>query len=127
MAGKTYWSRLEADILKIMGQQPPENQVDVNVWETAYNTLVGMNLERLLREDRETTEAAARSAAERAQTPAQTIAAPLPLPVEVTAKILPGLNISEEQYRTAQNNINNGVWPLTSDNVGGKRRTIGGN
>jgi hypothetical protein len=125
MANKPYWSRLEADINKVMGEQPPENQVDFNVWTTAYNTLVGMNMDRLLREDREVAETA-RVAVERSAAPPDASTAPVALPIEVTGKILPGLNITEEQYRKAQTNIAKGIWPLTSENISGKRLTVGG-
>jgi hypothetical protein len=128
MAGKKYWSRLEGDINTIMSQQPPENQVDVNVWSTAYNSLVGANLDRLLREDADRTaaEETARITSERSAAPPGQEPTPAPLPVEVTGKILPGLNISEQQYRAAQDNIQKGVWPLTSDNTNGRRVLIGG-
>jgi hypothetical protein len=128
MAGKKYWTRLEGDINTIMGQQPPENQVDVNVWSTAYNSLVGAHLDRLLREDAETASAAeaARITSERSAAPPGQEPTPAPLPVEVTGKILPGLNISEQQYRAAQDHIQKGVWPLTSDNTNGRRILIGG-
>jgi hypothetical protein len=128
MTGKKYWSRLESDITTIMSQQPPENQVDVNVWATAYNSLVGANLDRLLREDAEAATAAetARISSERSAAPPGQEPTPPPLPVEVTGKILPGLNITEKQYRDAQSNIAKGVWPLTSDNTSGRRMLIGG-
>jgi hypothetical protein len=125
-AGKEYWDRLSADIEKVMSEQPPENQVNVNIWETAYNTILGMNMQRLIREDTAARETAARTATERASAPPEQQTAPAPLPVEVTAKILPGLGINEEQYRTSQDNIAKGVWPLTSENVNGRRTTIGG-
>jgi hypothetical protein len=126
MAGKKYWSRLEADINTVMSQQPVENQVDVNVWSTAYNSLVGANLDRLLREDAEHAANEVRISAERSAVPPGQEPAPPPLPIEVTGKILPGLNITEQQYRAAQANISKGVWPLTSDNTSGKRVLIGG-
>lgn len=128
MAGKKYWTRLESDINTIMSQQPPENQVDVNMWATAYNSLVGAHLDRLLREDGEAATAAetARISAERSAAPPGQEPTPSPLPVEVTGKILPGLNITETQYRAAQEHIAKGVWPLTSDNTNGKRILIGG-
>jgi hypothetical protein len=111
-----------------MQQQPPENQVDVNVWVTAYNSMVGASLDRLLREDAEAAASAeqARISSERSAAPPGQEPTPAPLPVEVTSKVLPGLNISETQYRTAQGNIEKGVWPLTADNTGGKRVMIGG-
>lgn len=124
--GKEYWDRLSGDIEKLMGQQPPENQVSVQIWETCYHTLLGMNIQRLTREDKERDEAAVRVAAERTSTPSTESTAPLPLPVEVTSKILPGLNLSEEQYRTSQDHIASGKWPLTAENVSGKRVTVGG-
>jgi hypothetical protein len=126
--GKKYWGRLEVDILKIMEQQPPENQVDTNVWSTAYNSLVGANLDRLLQEDRDAQAAAdqARITSERSAAVPGAVATPPPLPVEVTSKVLPGLNITEAQYRTAQDNIAAGIWPLTADNTNGKRLRIGG-
>jgi hypothetical protein len=124
--GKTYWERLEADIDRVMATMPPESQVNSQIWETCYNTLLGQNMDRLLREDKAAADTAARTAAERASLPAEQASAPLPLPVEVTSKVLPGLGISEEQYRTSQDHISKGVWPLTSENVGGKRTTVGG-
>ena len=69
---------------------------------------------------------AARIAAERSAPPSGAPVAPVPLDSKVTSKVLPGLGISEEQYRTAQDNMNTGKWPLTADNVGGKRVLIGG-
>jgi hypothetical protein len=125
--GKQYWDRLETEINKIMAEQPPENQVSVQIWETAYHTLLGMNMQRLTREDAEAAATATRTAAERASTPSAESTPPPPLPVEVTSKILPGLNLSEEQYRTAQERIRTGKWPLTAENVSGKRVTVGGN
>ena len=128
MQGKKYWTRLEVDILRIMEQQPPENQIDVNVWTTAYNSLVGASLDRLLQEDHDAAAAVeqARITSERSAAPPGAEPTPPPLPVEVTGKILPGLNISEAQYRAAQANITNGVWPLTSDNTGPQRLRVGG-
>jgi hypothetical protein len=123
--GKKYWSRLEADIKRQMAGMGPEEQINSQVWEVCYNTLVGMNIDRLQREDTEAAATASRIATERASAPPTSEAPPAPLPVEVTAKILPGLNLSEEQYRTAQDNINKGVWPLTKDNISGQRTTIG--
>lgn len=124
--GKEYWDRLSVDIEKLMQTQPPENQVSVNIWETAYHTLLGMNMQRFAREDAEATATALRVAAERTSTPSTEAVAPPPLPVEVTGKILPGLNITEEQYRTSQDHIASGRWPLTAENVSGKRVTVGG-
>lgn len=128
MTGKKYWGRLEADINAIMAQQPPENQIDVIVWTTAYNAVTGANIERLQREDLEaqTAAEAARITAERSAAPPGQQPTPAPLPVEVTGKILPGLNITETQYRAAQDHITRGVWPLTSDNTNGRRVLIGG-
>jgi hypothetical protein len=125
--GKQYWDRLETEINKIMAEQPPENQVSVQIWETAYHTLLGMNMQRLTREDAEAAATATRTAAERASTPSSENAPPPPLPIEVTGKILPGLNLTEEQYRTSQEHIRTGKWPLTAENVSGKRVTVGGN
>jgi len=125
--GKQYWDRLSTEIEKIMGEQPPENQVSVQIWETAYHTLLGMNMQRLTREDAEAAATATRTAAERATQPATEPAAVTPLPIEVTGKILPGLNLTEEQYRTSQEHIRTGKWPLTAENVSGKRVTVGGN
>jgi hypothetical protein len=124
--GKEYWDRLSVDIEKLMAEQPPENQVSVHIWETCYHTLLGMNMQRLQREDGEKAALTARTLAERATPPADQQAPPAPLPIEVTGKILPGLNLSEEQYRTAQDNIAAGKWPLTAENVSGKRIPIGG-
>jgi hypothetical protein len=128
MQNKRYWARLSDQIETIMAQQPVENQIDLNVWATAYNSLVGANLDRLLREDAEAAQNAeqVRITSERSNAPPGQEPTPAPLPVEVTGKILPGLNISETQYRAAQQNIAKGVWPLTADNTTGKRLLIGG-
>lgn len=124
--GKKYWDRLSDDIEKIMKDQPPENQVSSVVWETAYNTLVGMNLERLQKEDTEAAATAQRIATERSAAQPALGETPAPLPVEVTSKVLPGLGIDEKQYREAQDRIASGKWPLTAENVSGKRVEIGG-
>lgn len=123
---KKYWDRLSDDIERLMKDQPPENQVNSIIWETAYNTLVGMNVERLQSEDRQSAETATRLAAERSSAAPETTSAPAPLPVEVTSKILPGLHLSEAQYREAQDRISKGSWPLTAENVSGQRKMVGG-
>jgi hypothetical protein len=123
--GKKYWDRLSADIEKLMSPMAPEDKVNSDVWSTVYNTLVGMNYEKLTSEDAASAAEATRIASERSTAPASLQEAPPPLPIEVTGKILPGLGISEEQYRKSQEHIAKGVWPLTAENVSGKRVTIG--
>jgi len=126
MQNKPYWERLKDKIEQLMGTMQPADQVNSNVWETAYQTLVGQNLNMLQEQDRQMAADAARIAAERSAPPSGAPVAPVPLDSKVTSKVLPGLGISEEQYRTAQDNMNTGKWPLTADNVGGKRVLIGG-
>jgi hypothetical protein len=123
---KPYWDRLSDEIERLMKTQPPENQVNSGIWETAYNTLLGMNMDRLLKEDKDRADAATRAATERSSVPPDQTSAPAPLPVEVTAKVLPGLHLSEAQYREAQDRISKGSWPLTAENIGGARKMVGG-
>lgn len=124
--GKKYWDRLSADIERLMDSQPPENRVSSQIWETCYNTLLGMNMDRLVREDAEAASTAARVATERSSAQPEAAATPSPLPAEVTSKILPGLGLTEDQYRTAESNISSGKWPLTAENLGGRRIPVGG-
>lgn len=123
--GKKYWDRLSDKIEAFMRQAAPEDQVNSMVWETYYNTLVGMQLTTLLEGDRIAEAEANRLAAERSSAPPERAAAPAPLPVEVTGKVLPGLGINETQYREAQDRMMKGSWPLTADNTGGRRVRIG--
>jgi hypothetical protein len=123
--GKPYWERLSDDIEKLMANCGPEDRVNSNIWSTCYHTLVGMNKDKLDSEDRTKAAEATRLAAERSSAPPDANAAPPPLPIEVTSKILPGLNLSEAQYRESQARIDKGVWPLTAENRGGQRVTIG--
>lgn len=123
--GKSYWSRLEADIEKLMEPLAPEDKVNVNIWNTCYHTLVGMNKDKLDSEDQAKAAEATRLAAERSSAPPDQHQAPTPLPIEVTSKILPGLSLTEAQYRESQERIAKGVWPLTAENLHGSRVTIG--
>jgi hypothetical protein len=122
---KKYWSRLSDKIEAMMQAMNPEDQVNSQAWEVCYNTLVGQNLTSLLEQDNAQALEATRIASERSAAAASPTATPAPLPMEVTSKILPGLGISEEKYREAQTHIAKGIWPLTADNQGGKRVTIG--
>lgn len=124
---KPYWDRLSDKIEALMKDQPPENQVNSIIWETCYNTLLGMNMDQLLREDRERTEAATRAAAERSSAPPDSVSSPAPLPIEVTSKVLPGLGLTEAQYRESQDRIASGKWPMTAENIGGRKVLVGGN
>jgi hypothetical protein len=112
---KKYWERLQSEIEKIMGACSPEQQVDSATWETAYNSLVGANLARLQAEDREAEATATRIASERANPAADQPVTPGPLDPRVASKILPGLEISEKQYRTADEMLKKAdqPWPLT--------------
>ena len=123
--GKPYWDRLRADIDKLMEPLAPEDKVNFKVWETCYYTLLGMNKTKFDEEDRVKAAEATRLAAERSSAPPAAQEAPAPLPVEVTSKVLPGLGISEKSYRDAQDHISAGRWPLTAENIGGRRTTIG--
>src|SRR5271166_146184 len=112
---KKYWDRFLPDIEKIMANMTPEYRVNFEYWETAYYNLVGMNKALLDTEEKAAEARAVQLTAERASAGAETPAIVAPLPSTVTGKILPGLGISEKQYRDAQTNIDKGVWPLTFD------------
>jgi hypothetical protein len=123
--GKKYWDRLSEKIEALMQSMDPADKVNSQVWETCYNTLVGQNINTLLDQDKASEAEANRIASERSAAAAAPGAVPPPLPVEVTSKVLPGLGLSEAQYREAQDHIAKGVWPLTAENVSGKRVLIG--
>jgi hypothetical protein len=112
---KKYWDRFLPDVEKIMAGMTPEFQVDFRYWETAYYNLVGQNKAKLDQEDKDAEANAARLTAERASAGHETPEVLEPLPPTVTGKILPGLGITEAQYRTGQKNIAEGKWPLTFD------------
>src|SRR5258708_4318930 len=108
--GKPYWDRLEADILKLVDPLAPEDKVNFKIWETCYYTLLGMNKTKFDEEDKTKAAEATRLAAERSSAPTTPSEQPAPLPIEVTGKVLPGLGLTEAQYRESQDRIAKGVW-----------------
>jgi hypothetical protein len=124
--GKKYWERFAGDIESLMSKCSIEDRLNHQTWEVAYNTILGMNMEKIRTEETNAAAEASRLSAERSAAPPSQTTPLSPLPYEVTNKILPGLHISEEQYRSAQDAMATGSWPLTAENVSGKRVLIGG-
>jgi hypothetical protein len=125
-SGKKYWDKLSEDIERLMAPLAIEDRLNYRVWETCYHTLVGMNKEKFDAEDRAAVETASREAAARSSAPIENQTPPPPLDAKIVSKVLPGLGISEEQYRAATEHIAKGVWPLTAENIGGRKINIGG-
>lgn len=113
--GKKYWDRFEAEIEKIMAGMDPQFRVNFQFWETAYNNCVGLNYDLIQKEEKDAEARAATLTAERANAAPEPTLPPAPLPEVVRNKVLPGLGLTEEQYRTGQKNLETGKWPLTFD------------
>lgn len=125
-SGKKYWDKFEADINGVMEKMDRESLLNYKTWEVAYNTIVGMNMDKIRTDEAADAANQTRLAAERSSTPSSDQPPPPPLDTKVTSKILPGLGVTEDNYRLAQSRMEKGEWPLTSENVNGKRVTIGG-
>lgn len=121
--GKEFWKRLLPDIEKVMANCKPEDRTNWQVWETCYFTLAGQNAALLAAEKAQQAAEAARIASERPNPATEQQAPPPPLPAIVVSKVLPGLDITEEQYRTAEKQMaaTPQTFPLTFKKYGRPR------
>jgi len=106
-----HWDKYLSEIEQLMNSLSLEQQVDANMWKTAYSTVIGVHIRDI--------EAAAKLSL---QTPTEgasgtPILPPTPRELKpVERQVIEGLGISEDTFRKAEQNMANGVWPLTMDN-----------
>lgn len=110
--GKADWPRFASQIKAVMSRMDAPSQTDPEQWNTAYFAIRGQNTDALIREAKEETR---KVLTEPVNAPPDTPAAPRDLnPLE--EKVISGLDISADMYRQGEKRMNEGIWPMTTDN-----------
>lgn len=129
--GKEHWQRFLPEVEGIMGQMTPEQQMDANMWNTVYDKIVGMHMQDLVKEARES---ALRPPSMETSRPASAPTAPRQLTANemhvveqlrragATALRKDSAGVSRqvpfdgEAYLAADERRQSGAWPLTFNN-----------
>jgi hypothetical protein len=111
--GRSDWNKWFPQVNAIVGTLPEGDQVDPQIWITAYDSVRGKNVDSITADavKAATTPVGAEPVAGAPITPTA------PQPLGVTEKrVINGLGISEETYRQGAERIEQGAWPLTMNN-----------
>jgi hypothetical protein len=114
--GKGDWDRLVGEIRKIVQTLPPAQQVNASIWTEAYYNVRGRMTDTLV------TEARNRALGLEAPSPAPPVAAKPRTFTDGELKVIEGCGITPQMYADAEQKLDSGYHPFTTDNRRGAAR-----